>query len=124
MAAFAYTALDAKGRDGRGILEGDTARKVRQLLREQALLPVTVAEVAQREEKRNQARFTLRRGISATDLALLTRQLATLARAGIPLEEALLAVSQQTETPRIQAIVSGVRARVLEGRTLADGPGA
>ena len=121
MAAFEYTALDAGGREHRGVLEGDTARQVRQLLREQALLPVTVAEVAQREAKRSRARFTLRRGISASDLALLTRQLATLARAGIPLEEALLAVSQQTETPRIQAIVSGVRARVLEGRTLADG---
>ncbi len=121
MAAFEYTALDAGGRERRGVLEGDTARQVRQLLREQALLPVTVAEVAQREAKRSRARFTLRRGISASDLALLTRQLATLARAGIPLEEALLAVSQQTETPRIQAIVSGVRARVLEGRTLADG---
>ena len=121
MAAFEYTALDTGGREHRGVLEGDTARQVRQLLREQALLPVSVAEVAQREAKRSRARFTLRRGISASDLALLTRQLATLARAGIPLEEALLAVSQQTETPRIQAIVSGVRARVLEGRTLADG---
>lgn len=121
MAAFEYTALDASGRERRGVLEGDTARQVRQLLREQSLLPVTVGEVAQREATRSQARFTLRRGISASDLALLTRQLATLARAGIPLEEALLAVSQQTESPRIQAIVSGVRARVLEGRTLADG---
>lgn len=121
MAAFEYTALDTGGREHRGVLEADTARQIRQLLREQSLLPVTVAEVAQREAKRSRARFTLRRGISAGDLALLTRQLATLARAGIPLEEALLAVSQQTETPRIQAIVSGVRARVLEGRTLADG---
>ena len=121
MAAFEYTALDPAGRERRGVLEGDTARQVRQLLREQLLLPVTVAEVAQKEAKRSTARFTLRRGISASDLALLTRQLATLSRAGIPLEEALLAVSQQTETPRIQAIVSGVRARVLEGRTLADG---
>ncbi len=121
MAAFEYTALDANGRERRGVLEADTARQIRQLLREQQLLPVTVGEVAQTEQKRSTARFTFKRGISAGDLAMLTRQLATLARAGIPLEEALLAVSQQTETPRIQAIVSGVRARVLEGRTLADG---
>ena len=124
MAAFEYTALDAGGKQRRGVLEGDTARQVRQLLREQLLLPVTVAEVTQTEQKRSRARFTLRRGISAADLSLLTRQLATLSRSGIPLEEALLAVSQQTETPRIQAIVSGVRARVLEGRSLADGLGA
>ena len=121
MAAFAYTALDTAGREQRGVLEGDTARQVRQLLRDQQLLPLTVIEAAQTEATRSQQRFTLRRGISAGDLALLTRQLATLCRAGLPLEEALLAVSQQTDKPRVQAIVSGVRARVLEGRTLADG---
>jgi len=121
MAAFAYTALDTAGRERRGVLEGDTARQVRQLLRDQQLLPLAVMEAAQTEATRSRQRFTLRRGISAADLALLTRQLATLCRAGLPLEEALLAVSQQTEKPRVQAIVSGVRARVLEGRTLADG---
>ncbi len=121
MPAFEYTALDSAGREQRGILEGDTARQVRQLLREQALLPVSVGEVTQTEARRSRAAFSLRRGISASDLAMLTRQLATLSRAGLPLEEALLAVSQQTESPRVQAIVSGVRARVLEGRSLADG---
>ncbi|HXQ31446.1 MAG TPA: type II secretion system inner membrane protein GspF [Steroidobacteraceae bacterium] len=121
MPAFEYTALDPAGRERRGVLEGDTARQVRQLLREQQLLPVSVAEVAQTEATRSRGRLSLRRGISAGDLALLTRQLATLGRAGLPLEEALLAVSQQTEKPRVQAIVSGVRARVMEGRSLADG---
>ena len=60
-------------------------------------------------------------GVSPSDLALFTRQLATLVRAGLPLEESLLAVSQQTEKPRVQSIVLGVRARVMEGHTLADG---
>jgi general secretion pathway protein F len=59
--------------------------------------------------------------VSSADLALFTRQLATLVRAGLPLEESLLAVSQQTEKPRVQSIVLGVRARVMEGHTLADG---
>lgn len=121
MPAFEYTALDAAGRERRGLIEADTARQVRQVLRDQQLLPVSVAEVEGSETKRGQARFSLWRGVSSSDLALLTRQLATLARAGLPLEEALLAVSQQTEKPRVAAIVSGVRARVLEGRSLADG---
>ena len=120
MGAFEYTALDAAGKERKGILEGDTPRHIRQLLREQQLLPVAVAEVAQKEAKRQRS-FSLIRRVSAADLALFTRQLATLVRAGLPLEESLLAVSQQTEKPRVQSIVLGVRARVMEGHTLADG---
>ncbi len=120
MGAFEYTAVDTQGRERKGVLEGDTARQVRQLLREQQLLPVSVAEVVQTESKRQQG-FQFARGISATDLALLTRQLATLVRSGLPLEESLLAVSQQTEKPRIKSILLGVRSRVMEGHALADG---
>jgi general secretion pathway protein F len=120
LGAFEYTALDAAGKERTGILEGDTPRHIRQLLREQQLLPVAVAEVAQKEAKRQRS-FSLLRRVSSADLALLTRQLATLVRAGLPLEESLLAVSQQTEKPRVQSIVLGVRARVMEGHTLADG---
>jgi general secretion pathway protein F len=122
MAAFEYTAVDPTGRERKGLLEGDTARQVRQLLREQSLLPVTVTEVAHRESSRHERRqFSIRRGISATDLSLLTRQLATLVHSGLPLEEALLAVSEQTEKPRIKSIMLGVRAKVMEGHALADG---
>jgi len=118
--AFEYSALDSSGRERKGILEGDTPRHIRQLLREQQLLPVSVTEVAQKEARRQRS-FSLIRRVSPTDLALFTRQLATLVRAGLPLEESLLAVSQQTEKPRVQSIVLGVRARVMEGHTLADG---
>ncbi|MBS0580938.1 MAG: type II secretion system inner membrane protein GspF [Proteobacteria bacterium] len=120
MGAFEYTALEAGGRERTGILEGDTPRHIRQLLREQQLLPVTVTEVAQKEAKRQKS-FSFARRVSAGDLALFTRQLATLTRAGLPLEEALGAVAQQTEKPRVQAIIAGVRAKVMEGHTLADG---
>src|SRR5262249_29010669 len=122
MGAFEYTAIDTGGKERKGILEGDTPRHIRQLLREKQLLPVTVSEVAQKEAKRQQARsFSLTRGVSTADLSLFTRQLATLVRAGLPLEESLLAVSQQTEKPRVQSIVLGVRAKVMEGHPLADG---
>jgi general secretion pathway protein F len=122
MGAFEYVAVDAGGRERKGVVEGDTPRHVRQLLREQKLLPVSVTEVAEREEARTQRRFSLlQRGLSSGDLTLITRQLATLVKSGLPLEEALLAVSQQTEKPRVRSIVLGVRARVMEGYTLADG---
>ena len=120
MGAFEFTALDAGGKERTGILEGDTPRHIRQLLREQQLLPVAVTEVAQKEAKRQRS-FSFLRRVSTADLTLFTRQLATLVRAGLPLEESLLAVSQQTEKPRVQSIVLGVRARVMEGHTLADG---
>ena len=122
MGAFEYTALDGAGKEKRGVLEGDTARHVRQMLRERSLLPLTVTESATKESKRQQS-LGLRRGLSAGDLALLTRQLATLVQAGLPLEEALLAVGQQSENPRVQSIVLGVRGKVMEGHTLADGLG-
>jgi len=119
MGAFEYTALDTAGREQNGVVEGDTVKHVRQILRDRQLLPVTVAEVRHGEAKRDRS-FSLRRGISASDLSLLTRQLATLAKAGLPLEEALLAVSQQSEKPRVQSIMLGVRSKVMEGHTLAD----
>lgn len=120
MGAFEYTALDAGGKERRGVLEGDTARQVRQILRERQLLPIAVAEVAEKEAARQQS-FTLRRTMSAGDLALVTRQLATLVHSALPLEEALLAVSEQTESARTKSILLGVRSKVMEGHTLADG---
>jgi general secretion pathway protein F len=120
MGAFEYQALDKSGKESKGLLEGDTAKHVRQLLRERQLLPVKVTEVVQKEA-RQKSSISIRRGLSATDLSLLTRQLATLSQAGLPLEEALLAVSQQNENPRAQSILLGVRSKVMEGHSLADG---
>jgi general secretion pathway protein F len=102
------------------VLEGDTPRHVRALLRERQLLPVEVAEVEERESK-TRRQVSLFRGISGLDLALLTRQLATLVKAGLPLDEALQAVSDHTEKPRLKSIVLGVRAKVLEGHSLVVG---
>ena len=120
MGAFAYIALDAHGRERKGLLEGDTQRHVRQQLREQGLTPLEVVEAADQEANAPRA-FGLGRGISATDLALITRQLATLVRSALPVEEALLAASQQSEKPRLKAMLLAVRARVMEGHTLAQG---
>jgi general secretion pathway protein F len=121
MGAFEYTALDAQGRERKGLIEGDTPKHVRQLLREKQLLPMDIVETAQQELKQSRRKRFLRRGLSSLDLAMLTRQLATLLRSGLPLEETLQAVAEQTEKPRVQRIVLGVRSKVVEGHPLADG---
>jgi general secretion pathway protein F len=121
MGAFEYTALDTQGKERKGLIEGDTAKHVRQLLREKQLLPMEIQEAAQSELKRSRAKGFMRRGLSTLDLALLTRQLATLLRSGLPLEESLQAVAEQTEKPRVQRIILGVRSKVVEGHPLADG---
>jgi general secretion pathway protein F len=122
MGAFEYVALDPQGKERKGLIEGDTAKHVRQLLRDKQLLPLEILEAAQREQKQSRSRRPfMRRGLSSLDLALLTRQLATLLRSGLPLEETLQAVAEQTEKPRVQRIVLGVRSKVVEGHPLADG---
>jgi general secretion pathway protein F len=138
MPAFEFQALDPAGREQRGVLEADSPRQVRQLLRDRQWLPVSVLEVGERRTTAAQPTITspvsalarLRRGlrepparIGGRDLALITRQLATLVRAALPLEEALQAVAQQTDRPAAQRILTGVRARVMEGDTLATALG-
>jgi len=118
--ASEYTAVDNAGKQHKGVLEGDTAKQVRQLLREKKLLPLSVNESAKQESSR-QASFTINSGLSSTDLSILTRQLATLVQSGMPLEESLAAIGEQSENARMKSIVLGVRARVREGFSLADG---
>jgi general secretion pathway protein F len=121
MGAFEYTALDASGRERKGMIEGDTVKQVRQLLRDKQLLPLEIQEAADREHQRTRTRRFVRRGITTLDLAMLTRQLSTLLRSGLPLDESLQAVAEQTEKPRVQRILHGVRSKVVEGHPLAEG---
>ncbi len=117
MGAYNYIALDQRGRKKKGLIEGDTPRAVRAQLRERGLTPLEVGEIEQGESRAGGLRLS--RGIPSTELALFTRQLATLVRSGLPLEEALHTVAQQIEGRRTQSVVMGVRARVVEGHTLA-----
>ncbi|PTU72706.1 GspF family T2SS innner membrane protein variant XcpS [Pseudomonas mangrovi] len=117
MAAFEYIALDAKGRQQKGVLEADSPRQVRQMLRDRQLAPLEVKATRTREQGGG---LGFGRNLSARDLALVTRQLATLVQAALPIEEALGAAAAQSTTPRIQAMLLAVRAKVLEGHTLAD----
>ena len=124
MAAFEYVALDTKGRQQKGVLEADSARQVRQLLREKQLAPLQVEPAHRKEHSEKSGGFSLRRGLSARDLALVTRQLATLIGAALPIEEALRAAAAQSRQPRIQSMLIAVRAKVLEGHSLANALGS
>jgi general secretion pathway protein F len=121
MGAYEYSALNAKGAEKKGILEGESSRQVRQQLREQNLTPLRVVEVAQKEKQRQKTGQHFTRGISVTALAIMTRQLATLVRSATPLAEALTTVGRQTDKQRLKSLLMAVRAQVLEGHSLADG---
>lgn len=124
MAAFAYQALDASGRRKDGMIEADSPRQARQLLREQGLTPVELTEAIEKVKQQTQRKSWLQPRVSTAELALLTRQLATLVAAALPVEEALKAVAQQTEKAKISTLIAAVRSKVLEGHSLADGMSA
>jgi len=122
MAAYEYIALDAGGKQKKGILEADSVRQIRQLLRDQGLTPLNVDAAA--EGSTNKAAsgggsvFGARK-LSGLDLAMFTRQLSTLLTASLPLEEALSAAAQQSEKRHVNGLIMAVRSKVLEGFSLA-----
>lgn len=119
MAAFEFIAIDPHGRQQKGLLEADSARQGRQQLRERNWSPLDVYP-AQNRANQSRTPFSFKRGLSALDLALLTRQLATLIQAAMPVEEALQALAAQAPSKRIKALVLELRAQVLAGQSLAD----
>ncbi len=117
MAGFNYQALDASGKLKKGVIESDSARQVRANLREQGLIPVQIDPLAQTAA--DAAAKRVRGKISIAELALLTRQLATLLGAGLTVEETLNALIEQAETQQQRQILAGVRGEVLAGQPLA-----
>ncbi len=120
MPAFEYSALDVQGRHQKGVLEGDNPRQVRQMLRDSGLLPLDVVAVT---EQAGGAKHVSpkRHRLHADELALLTRQIATLLATGAPVAEALHTAARQARNPRIARVLHGVRARVVEGHGMAVG---
>jgi general secretion pathway protein F len=120
MAAFHYQAQDPSGKTVRGMIEADSARQARAQLRESGLFVLEV-EAAQAAEGSAKGRwhFSRRNKVSLADLSLMVRQLATLLEAGLPLEEALAVLLEQSENPKLRQVVAGLRSEVLAGHTLA-----
>ena len=121
MAAYEYQALDQRGRTKKGIVTADTARQARQLLRNDGLSPLKIDEVSERgKESSGAARPSLRTRIGSNDLAVITRQFATLLESGLTVEESLTALNNEAEGHQVKAVISDVRSSVLEGYSLAD----
>ena len=118
MPAYEYKALDSRGKQKHGVVEADAPRAVRQQLRERGLTPLAVEPAAEKQARSNP--LSSRGSLAAADLALVTRQLATLIQSGIPIEQALSAAAQQSPKPRIRSMLIAIRAKVMEGYTLAD----
>ncbi len=121
MTAYRYRALNEQGKLVKGVLEGDSERQVRAALRGKSLRPVEVDEANQplAGERSGLRLSQLFSRISAGDLALITRQLATLVDSNLPIDEALQAAAQQSRSARIKGMLLQVRSRVAEGHTLA-----
>lgn len=126
MPLFRYVALDSKGKQKKGTLEGESPKQIRTKLKEMGLFPSEIVETkgseATKDSKGTTSSFRslFQPSMSNSALCLITRQLSTLVSSSMPLEESLRAVAQQCENPKHAAIVSGVRAKVCEGLSLAE----
>src|SRR3989304_4628114 len=110
MAGFEYLALAPNGHPARGVIDGDAQRQARGLVRERGLAPLwagTIREHPSRTGTKTKSGLRLRRGISGNELALLTRQFATLVRAGLTLEECLKALIGQHDKARTRHALAG-----------------
>ena len=124
MAAFRYEALDSNGKTARGVIEADGLRQARARMRELGLVVVSVEAVTQDSLHSGSGhRWRMRRGISSAQLSMLTRQLATLLEAGLPLEQSFNALIEQSEEESVRHILAGVRSELLAGHTLAQAMG-
>jgi len=120
MSAYQYQALDPKGKLVRGVLEADSPRQARTQLRQKKLRPIKLAEANHQRVTENQGlRAFFQPRLSASELTLITRQLSTLVQSGLPIDECLQAIADQSRKRSMKALMLQVRSRVVEGHTLA-----
>ncbi|MBY0237795.1 MAG: type II secretion system inner membrane protein GspF [Burkholderiaceae bacterium] len=122
MPAFRYEAVDAGGATKKGVVNADSPRAARADLRSQGLTPLKVDAIAAQVDAAGNA--TRRSGfgekLSSTELALFTRQLASLLEAGLPLEQSFTALLEQAERPYVRDLIASIRSEVIGGAALSD----
>ncbi|WP_417461634.1 type II secretion system inner membrane protein GspF [Kordiimonas sp.] len=120
MLAFEYEALDGRGKAKSGVISAASEREARERLKANALFATAIAPASQKKAARKKALFTRDEVIGGRDLALITRQLATMLSAGSTVEEALGAIASQAEKAAPRRVLTRVRASVMEGRRLSQ----
>jgi general secretion pathway protein F len=120
MPAYRFEAASTAGRIEKGILDADSARQARSQLRERGLTPLEVQPIDPGAVAGATGSIRFGRRLRDAELALSTRQLASLLSARLPLERALAAVVEQAETPLVRERFAAVRSEVVAGQTLAD----
>ncbi|MBU9380424.1 type II secretion system inner membrane protein GspF [Burkholderia gladioli] len=120
MPAFRFEAIDSGGRPQKGVIEADSARAARGQLRGQGLTPLVVEPAASRSRGQRKQRLSIGRKLSQREQAILTRQLASLLTAGLPLGESLAVLTEQAERGYIRELMAAIRAEVLGGHSLAS----
>lgn len=123
MSTFQYEALNAQGAIHKGVIQSDSARMARQLLRTQGLTPLEIREV--KNTRFSAQAFSLkkifsRKKLKDVELALFTRQLATLIQAGLPIADALQAITEQSEKTQLKTLLHHLHNHIQEGRSLAQ----
>ena len=121
MPAFRYEAVDAGGATKKGVVNADSPRAARADLRVQGLTPLNVEAIAAQVDASGATRS---RGfgerLSSVELALFTRQMASLLEAGLPLEQAFTALLEQAEKPYLRDLIASIRAEVMGGISFSD----
>ncbi|MGB1850538.1 MAG: type II secretion system inner membrane protein GspF [Candidatus Micropelagos thuwalensis] len=137
MPAYQYEALDAQGKKKKGMIAADSLRDARKRLQSKTLFPVSLTEGGRAEASDRLASTSLTSRlssllsslsssstrsakISSRDIAMVTRQMATMVGAGLPLDETLQAIAAQSEKPLIRDVLTNIRSRVVEGEKLSE----
>lgn len=122
MPAYNYIAVNTASKEQKGVIEAESEKHARQLLRDKTLIPIRVTPSQNKKvgKENKTSLFSRKQTLSAQELALITRQFATLLSAGLPIEECLLAVGEQADKQRIKGLVLSIRGKVTEGHALAQ----
>ncbi len=117
MSVFEYQAVNPNGQSDNGLIESDTLKSARQQLQKKNL---TVLEIKQSSKRRTQAKSFFEQKLSISDISIITRQLASLLQAAMPIDEALQTIAKNNNKKHIKTIVGQIRSSIIEGKSLAE----